>query len=160
MAPAASGPAEVTLHASVTAPAPEPVSSTAPPPTPPLPWWRQDRYIALLFLAVLMLVYSRAWNGAFVWDDDSYISKNPAMRSAQGLWQIWFQPWAAGHQFYPLSFSVFWLGFHFWGLHTLGYHLVSIFFHATASVLLWQILKRAAGPRRAARRGRSSHCTR
>lgn len=112
----------------------------------PLPWWQKDRYIALLFFAVILLVYSRALNGAFIWDDDKYISENPAMYSPHGLWQIWFEPLSAGHQYYPLSFTAFWAGFHLWGLHTAGYHLLNIFCHAAASVLLWQILKRLKVP--------------
>ena len=118
----------------VPAPAPAGLSAAAP-------WWQKDRYIALLFFAALLLVYSRAFNGAFIWDDDMYISQNPALRSLHGLWQIWFEPWSAGHQYYPLSYTGFWVGWHLWGMHTAGYHLVNILLHASASVLLWQVLK-------------------
>jgi protein O-mannosyl-transferase len=112
----------------------------------PQPWWRNEWYQALLFYAAILLVYSRALNGAFIWDDDKYISLNPSMRSLHGLWQIWFEPFSAGHQYYPLSFTGFWVGWQLWGMHTVGYHLVNVFLHATASVLLWQILKRLKVP--------------
>ena len=138
---AADGPAVAALGPSVTAPE----KSSGPPldsSGAPLPWWRKDWFVGLLFFAVTLVVYSRGLNGGFVWDDDSYISMNPDLRSPHGLWQIWFRPWGAGHQYYPLSFTVFWVGYHLWGLHTLGYHLVNVFFHSTTAVLLWRILKR------------------
>ena len=102
--------------------------------------------MTLLFFAATLLVYSRGLNGGFVWDDDVYISRNSALRTAHGLWQIWFQPLDAGHQYYPLSFTGFWVEFQLWGLHTVGYHLVNVFLHATASVLLWRILRRLKVP--------------
>ncbi len=103
-------------------------------------------FIALLFFAAILLAYSNALNGAFVWDDDQYISKNPMLRTMDGLRQIWLRPTDAGHQYYPLSFTGFWIGWHLWGLHPIGYHLVNICLHTVCSVLFWQILKRLKVP--------------
>ena len=106
----------------------------------PSPWWQNDWFLALLLIAVTFVVYTPALHGGFLWDDDAYISQNTALRSSNGLWQIWFQP-GVGRQYYPLSFTCFWVGYQFWGLNSLGYHILDVFFHALASVFLWQVLK-------------------
>lgn len=76
-----------------------------------------------------------------MWDDNTHISENETLRSLHGLWQIWFQP-GATCQYYPLTFSVFWVEYQLWGLNTLGYHLANIFFHGVVAILLWQVLER------------------
>jgi protein O-mannosyl-transferase len=101
----------------------------------------RDAVLALLVMVALVMVYWPALHGDFVWDDDTHISANQTLRSAKGLWQIWFQP-GATCQYYPLSFTGFWLGYHLWGLNPLGYHLVTVVLHGMVSVLLWQVLKR------------------
>jgi protein O-mannosyl-transferase len=95
----------------------------------------------LLVLVALLVVYWPALHGGFVWDDDSHISENETLRSLKGLRDIWFQP-GATCQYYPLSFTLFWAGYHFWRLSTLGYHLQTVLMHSVTAVLLWQVLKR------------------
>jgi tetratricopeptide (TPR) repeat protein len=101
----------------------------------------KDGAWALLLMLAVVLVYWPALHGGFVWDDDSHISANPTLRSWKGLWDIWFQP-GATCQYYPLSFTVFWAGYHLWGLTTFGYHLLTVLMHGLVAVLLWQVLKR------------------
>jgi len=101
------------------------------------PWWVP----ALAILAATVLVYTPALQGGFLWDDDICISDNVCLRTWQGLWQIWFEP-GATEQYYPLTFTVWWLEYHLWGLNPLGYHLVNVVLHGLASILLWQVLTR------------------
>jgi tetratricopeptide (TPR) repeat protein len=102
--------------------------------------WKADTWAPLMLVA-LLVVYWPALRGDFVWDDDAHISANQTLRSAKGLWDIWFRP-GATCQYYPLSFTGFWLGYHLWGLNPPGYHLVTLALHGVVSVLLWQVLKR------------------
>ncbi len=101
-----------------------------------LPVWQGGLIVLLVFLA-----YFPAAHGGFIWDDDVHISANETLRSGQGLWEIWFMP-GATCQYYPLSFTLFWLGYHLWGLNPLGYHLLNMALHSLVAVLLWQILER------------------
>ncbi len=107
--------------------------------------WRQSLCWWLLAAAGLLAVYAPALHGGFVWDDDVHISDNEALRSGLGLARIWFEPGAVC-QYYPLSFSAFWLEYHLWGLDPLGYHVVNVLLHAAVAVLLWQVLKRLRVP--------------
>lgn len=99
-------------------------------------WWPGAALVAAVFIA-----YWPAMHGGFLWDDDTHISRNDTLRSLSGLWQIWFTP-GATCQYYPLTFSVFWLGYHLWGLNTVGFHLLNVAMHGTVAILLWRVLSR------------------
>jgi tetratricopeptide (TPR) repeat protein len=96
-------------------------------------------FVAAVYL-VLLVVYFPSLNGGFLWDDDTHISKNAALRSLEGLWHIWATPGATS-QYYPLTFSLFWFEYQLWTLHTVGYHVVNVLLHGTAALLLWQVLR-------------------
>jgi tetratricopeptide (TPR) repeat protein len=104
-------------------------------------WPGNDWIIALLLFAALLLAYSPALRGGFLWDDDTYISANSILLTLQGLRAIWLDP-SATCQYYPLSFTAFWVINHFFGLTPLAFHLVTLSLHAADSILFWQILKR------------------
>ena len=103
-------------------------------------WWR-DWLRALLLVVMTVTAYWPAMHGGFVWDDDAHISENNTLRSLHGLWEIWFKP-GATCQYYPLSFTGFWIGYQLWGLNPLGYHLLNVLLHIVVAVLLWQVLAR------------------
>ena len=96
-----------------------------------------------LLLATLA-AYHPAWHGGMLWDDDAHITRSD-LRSAAGLWRIWFDL-GATQQYYPLVHSAFWLQHKLWGDDTLGYHLVSITLHALSAFLFALILRRLAVP--------------
>src|SRR5271170_7966171 len=85
--------------------------------------------LALLLVLAPVVAYWPALHGGFIWDDDTHITDNPALRSLQGLWQIWSKP-GATCQYYPLSFTVFWTDYHLWGFNTLGYHVQNVMLHS------------------------------
>ncbi|MGH7942265.1 MAG: tetratricopeptide repeat protein, partial [Limisphaerales bacterium] len=103
-----------------------------------------SRWLFPLFLAlVTFIAYIPAWHGGFLLKDDEFILHNPNINFFQGLYRIWFK---TSVQYYPLTYTTFWIEYHFWGLHTLGYHLVNIGFHAADAILLWFVLLRLKVP--------------
>ncbi|MGD0061307.1 MAG: tetratricopeptide repeat protein [Verrucomicrobiia bacterium] len=94
---------------------------------------------------VTFLVYQPAWHAGFIWDDESYVTENQALRSLDGLGKIWFKP-GTTKQYYPLVFTTFWAEYHLWQLEPLGYHLANILLHALNAVLLWYVLRRLEIP--------------
>jgi Flp pilus assembly protein TadD len=100
---------------------------------------------SFLLLLGILLVYLPAVNGQFIFDDLQYIQGNPLLRDVQGLWKIWFDP-RANPQYYPLTFTTFWLEFQWWQLWPTGYHLTNILLHGVNAILLWRILQRLAVP--------------
>lgn len=104
----------------------------------------RDGWLFLLLLGATLIAYYPAWRGGLLWDDNHHLTR-AALRSLNGLWQIWFNV-GATQQYYPITHSAFWLQQKFWGDATLGYHLVSILLHATSAFLVLRILRTLAVP--------------
>src|SRR5262245_34887321 len=105
----------------------------------------QERKTLVLGASLLLLVvlaFLPVLRAQYIWDDDWYVTDNLSLRSLEGLRSIWFQPTRplVVAQYYPLTYTSFWLEYHLWGLWPLGYHLVNVLLHATTAVLLWRLL--------------------
>ena len=101
--------------------------------------------LGALLVAAVLIAYQPVWHAGFIWDDDSYVTRNPTLRDLHGLWRIWFDV-TSTPQYYPLVHTSFWLEYHAWGLNPLGFHLVNVFLHALAAILLWRVLVRLQVP--------------
>ena len=135
---------ELTSQVSAAGNSPDFVPAPVPPGTS---WARHGATIfAAVLLALLALVaYAPATRCAFIWDDEAYVTQNPTLRSLHGLWQMWFVPFSLP-QYYPLVHTTFWIEYHLWGLHPLGYHLVNVLLHVASVLLFWRLLKRLRVP--------------
>ena len=87
-----------------------------------------------------LAAYAPLWHAGFIWDDDAYVTANRTLRSLDGLRQIWLEPGAVP-QYYPLTFTSFWIEYHLWGLQPFGYHLVNVVLHALNALLVWRVLR-------------------
>jgi Flp pilus assembly protein TadD len=109
-------------------------------PANPLPWLG-----AVLLVMAVFIAYRPAATGTFIWDDDEYVALNPNLRSAAGLADIWLHP-KRSPQYYPVTFTSFWIEYHIWGAGPRGYHEINIILHAASALLLWRLLKRLGVP--------------
>jgi Flp pilus assembly protein TadD len=102
--------------------------------------------LGILLLA--LVCYAPALGARFVWDDEG-VTANPLLNSLNGLQRIWTQPGAIPNEehYWPLTYTVFWIAWHLWGLQPLGYHLLNIILHAGTACLLLRLLQhlRVAG---------------
>jgi tetratricopeptide (TPR) repeat protein len=94
-----------------------------------------------VLFAMIALAYIPAMRGGFIWDDDSYVTLNPTLKTFDGLRKIWFDP-ESTPQYYPLVFTSFWAQYQLWETKPLFYHFVNVLLHALNAVLLWRILLR------------------
>jgi tetratricopeptide (TPR) repeat protein len=99
---------------------------------------------ALLIAGVTILAYWPALRGQYIWDDNAHITK-PELRSAHGLYHIWFDV-GATQQYYPLLHSAFWIEYQLWADNTLAYHLTNLLQHLAAAGLVYLILKKLSIP--------------
>ncbi len=121
----------------------QPTAAAAPTP---YVWFDHRPWLLALVLAIVtFLAYQPTWHAGFIWDDDSYVTENRALRSLAGLGRIWGEPGTTA-QYYPLVFTTFWAEHHLWELQPLGYHLDNILLHALNAVLLWLVLRRLEIP--------------
>src|SRR5262245_28371031 len=95
---------------------------------------------AALLGVLTLIAYGPAFSAGFIWDDDAYVVANRALRSLAGLWDIWTRPGAVP-QYYPLTFTSFWLEYRLWDGSPAGYHVVNALLHVTNAVLVWQVLR-------------------
>lgn len=95
----------------------------------------------LILIVATTLVYQPAWRGGLIWDDDLYL-KNA---QAHSLVEIWIQP-PKTQQYHPLVGTAFWIGSKLWGDSMLGYHLLSIVFHACSAILIFKIVEQLRIP--------------
>ena len=102
---------------------------------------RRAWLFAAALLVVTILAYIPALRADFIWDDDSYVTENPALREGlSGLAGIWVP--RTTPQYYPLVFTAFWIEWQIWEDNPLGYHLVNVVLHAVNALLLAFVLFR------------------
>lgn len=105
----------------------------------------QTAWAVAAIILLTLVAYLPAIRCGFIWDDDRYVTENVTLRNLAGLGQIWFKP-GATVQYYPLSFTTFWIEYHLWGLDPAGYHVTNILLQGLNAVLLWLVLRRLAVP--------------
>lgn len=101
--------------------------------------------VGCALFVVTVAAHSPGIKGEFLSDDESYITRNPLLKSTAGLEAICLKP-GIMPQYYPLTFSSFWIEYRLWGEHPAGYHFVNILLHAANSVLLLLLLHRLKLP--------------
>lgn len=77
----------------------------------------------------------------FLWDDDGYVTQNPLLRDAGGLFDTWFRL-GSTTMYVPVVFTTLWAEYQLWGLNPVGYHLINVAFHVAAVVLIWRLFQR------------------
>ena len=99
----------------------------------------------LALVIATVLAYQPAWHGAFIWDDDQYVTENPLLTAPDGLRRIWFSL-DSPSQYFPLTYTTFYLERPWWGLNPAGYHWVNLLLHAGNALLVWRLLARLRAP--------------
>jgi len=101
---------------------------------------RRTGLALLLLLGLVLAAHLPALSAGWIWDDDSYVTANPALLAPDGWARIWIP--GGTPQYYPLVFSSFRIEYALWGLEPFGYHLVNLALHAVACGLLFFLLRR------------------
>src|SRR5688572_594960 len=92
---------------------------------------------AVLLVALAVVPFLPTLRGPFFWDDSANVEFNRALRTTAGLKLIWTDP-LASFQYYPVTYTLFWLQFQLFGERPAGYHAVSLFLHAINAILVWR----------------------
>lgn len=106
---------------------------------------------AAALIVMVLLAYAPAMHGGMLWDDAAHLIPID-LQSLDGLRRIWFHP-GATQQYYPITYTAFWLEHalwgdptRLWGDDTFWYHMVNVIQHASAAMLVWAILHRLRIP--------------
>jgi tetratricopeptide (TPR) repeat protein len=57
-----------------------------------------------------------------------------------GLWKCWSDP-TANADFYPMTYSSWWIEYKIWGINAAGHHLVNMILHGCNAAILYAILR-------------------
>jgi protein O-mannosyl-transferase len=107
-------------------------------PDPRLTW------AAALLVATTVLAYLPAFRGGFVFDDIPFLVQNTRIREIGGLFSFWSS--TRQTDFWPVTYTAFWMEWRLWGSNPAGYHAVNIALHASEALLLWAVLRRLRIP--------------
>ncbi|PWU05849.1 MAG: hypothetical protein C5B47_08395 [Verrucomicrobia bacterium] len=91
----------------------------------------------LLILLTGLFVFSPTFHGEWLWDDDQEVTANRALKTFSGLWDIWTG--SAFADYFPLKSTFLWIQYQLWQLNNTGYHLTTIVFHLSNSLLVWKL---------------------
>ena len=101
-------------------------------------------HVTLIISILLVISYYPIFHAGFIWDDDMVLLQNPLMRSFSGLQKIWFSTQVI--DYYPLTYSSFWIEYQLWGFWATGYHCVNLLLHAINALLLFVIFRQLKIP--------------
>ncbi|MBU0678616.1 MAG: tetratricopeptide repeat protein [Verrucomicrobia bacterium] len=105
----------------------------------------KNMLLAVVLVVVTFAAYRPAVDGDFIWDDDDHVTDVPAVTSPDGLRDIWLKP-GATCQYYPLTFTGFWVQYRLWQDQPFFFHVVNILLHGLNGVLLWLLLRKLKVP--------------
>ncbi len=101
--------------------------------------------IWVVFTVLGFVIYFPAIYGEFIWDDVSlYIVENPLLRDPNGLWKFWFTNEPI--DYYPLTYSSFWVEWQIAGESTFLYHFNNTAIHIATSVGVYWMLRELKVP--------------
>ncbi len=98
----------------------------------------------LLILLTGLFVYSPAFHGGWLWDDDQEITANAVLADPAGLVQIWSGE--TGADYLPLKTSVQWMYFQVVKTNPTAWHLLNVVLHLANALLVWRLLSRLKVP--------------
>ena len=114
------------------------------PPAKPASGGGQRAWLAALLVAACVAAYLPTLRNGFVWDDDTFLTKNALIKAPDGLYRFWFttQPL----DYWPVTSSTLWFEWRLWGTHAVGYHATNLALHLGEVLLLWGVLRRLRVP--------------
>ena len=91
-------------------------------------------------LLVVLAAHWPAIQAGTVWDDNRYVFDNTILHEPGGIGRIWFD-FGASPDYYPLTFTTWWLEYRLTNLNVEISHGVNVLLHALSAIVLWRVLR-------------------
>jgi Flp pilus assembly protein TadD len=101
-------------------------------------WTRAFLFQLAIIILASLWIYSPAYHGDWLWDDDQAITANPVTQGPWSFYNTWVVP--PGADYFPLTATVFWMEWHAFGMNPTGYHIVNIVLHILGALAFWRLL--------------------
>ena len=100
---------------------------------------RRALLIGWVIVAATVVSYIPAIQSGFIWDDDHLLWRNETIKADDGLYQFWCSKKAP--DYYPITWSTFWVEWRLFGDRGMGYHISNVIQHAIGALLVWAVLR-------------------
>ena len=109
--------------------------------------WRRPLTLTAVLIAATLIVYVQAWRFGFVvFDDPTYVSENPRVRTGLSFENIaWSFTTFRDGNWIPFTWLSFMLDTTVFGVQATGYHVTNVLLHVANTVLVFAVLARATG---------------
>jgi protein O-mannosyl-transferase len=97
-----------------------------------------------MLAGLTFLAYFPSLGGGFILDDKVLLTQNPLIKASNGLFELWCT--TKGADYWPLTYSTFWLEWRLWGMNPMGYHVVNVVLHICCCFAIWAILRKLSVP--------------
>ena len=94
---------------------------------------------AAILVLLTAIVYAPVLGASFIWDDE-LLTQNRVINAPNGVWLFWFTTDVP--DYFPVTYSMFWVEWRMWGANPDGYHVVNVLLHIANAFLLWGVLER------------------
>jgi tetratricopeptide (TPR) repeat protein len=92
---------------------------------------------------IALAIYSPVLRGELILDDWGYITQNPWITETSSPWLFWTR--LDQIDYYPLTYTWYWVAWRLFGENTLPYHLVNVALHAGVASLIASLSRRLFG---------------
>jgi protein O-mannosyl-transferase len=106
--------------------------------------WKSPGFGAMVIVLLTIFTYLPALRGGFIFDDSTSIIDNQLVKASDGLFRVWFT--TEPPDYYPLTWTMWWVEWRLWGDNPIGYHVVNVLLHAANAILVWIILQQLKIP--------------
>ncbi len=101
------------------------------------------RYYFLIFIGLAAAIFWPSLRGEFIMDDWGYITTNAVIVDGTTPFPFWYS-FSVSPDYWPLSYTFYWIFFKLFGLNPLGYHIVNVVVHALNATLVLALARRLA----------------
>jgi len=117
-------------------------SHLLPEDQPRGPFFRVPPPVIILTCLIVLVIYSPALRGPFVWDDELLIRDNPHVTSLDQAGRLFTEDveatgGARSSLYRPLMMVTFAMEYGLWRLHPVGYHAVNVAWHAAVALMVF-----------------------
>lgn len=101
-------------------------------------------FVSIALTCLVVAAYASSCTSGMLWDDSVIVTDNLVLRLPDGLARIWRGETVV--DYFPLTYSLVWLQYRFFGNHAAGYHVVNIAMHSVSVLLVYSVLRRLRVP--------------
>jgi hypothetical protein len=107
---------------------------------------RRDLLVSVFLVTSILAVYWQVTDNGFVYDDESYITKNSHVQSGLTCENItWSFTSTSASNWHPLTWLSHLLDYQLYGMNSGMHHLTNLIFHILNTLLLFLVFKRMTG---------------